>query len=109
MIAPQPPQWALDAGAAEPLDGETFSAYCERIMVPPEVAAGFFDGLTERTAPLANARLAAYLMEMWPEAFRAGVAALAEKAAEQARAAAVRAENEMARRTLASVRREVYS
>ena len=68
-----PPAWALAAGLPEPEDGEGFARYVTRLGLD---CAWFFEDLTERTAELANLRLASYLIDACPGPFRAHVRAL---------------------------------
>ena len=68
-----PPAWALAAGLPEPFTEETFEEYVTRLGLD---CAYFFEDLTERTAELANLRLASYLIDACPGPFRAHVRAL---------------------------------
>jgi hypothetical protein len=72
-LSPAPPAWALAAGLPEPEDGEGFDRYVTRLGLD---CAYFFEDLTERTAELANLRLASYLIDVMPGSFRAHVRAL---------------------------------
>ena len=63
-VLPEPPQWALDAGLPAPQEGEGFSQYVTRLGFD---ADDLLDELTERTAPLANGRLASALRKAMPD------------------------------------------
>lgn len=65
-LPPDPPAWALSAGLPAPRGGENFVVYVERLGLEPD---DLLDGLDDRTAPLANIRLASRLLEAMPGAF----------------------------------------
>jgi hypothetical protein len=66
LLSPRPPQWALDAGLPPPVEGESFCAYIERLGLDCDY---LLEGLTGRTLPCANSRLASLLMRELPDAF----------------------------------------
>ncbi len=69
---PQPspvlPSWAK--GAPQPDPGETFEEYCRRFGIGEGEIDRLLEGLDERTAVLANMRLASYLIRHLPEAWQ---------------------------------------
>lgn len=67
------PSWAAAAGVPPPTEGEEFETYCRRLGLPEWVIAHLLEGLDERTMPVAEARLAAYLALRLPEAFKTAV------------------------------------
>ena len=66
-LPPEPPQWALAGGLPEPLEDEGFAAYCERLGIDPEPLLVELDA---RTAVCAHDRLASYLTQKMPGAWR---------------------------------------
>ncbi len=73
---PQPepvlPSWT--EGAPQPDPGETFEEYCRRFGIGEGEIDRLLEGLDERTAVVANVRLASYLTrhlpDQWQEAMR---------------------------------------
>ena len=70
--SPRPPPWALAAGLPSPNPGETFCQYVERLGLD---CAELLEGLNERTAVLANPRLASRIAHDMPEAYSRYLAA----------------------------------
>lgn len=66
-LRPTPPEWALAAGLPSPEDGEGFIEYVTRLGLGAEVLTHDLD---ERTAELANIRLASLLQKEMPADFR---------------------------------------
>lgn len=75
-LRPLPPEWALQAGLPNPVDGEGFSEYVSRLGLNPK---SLLEDLNERTLCLANGRLATTLQREMPAAFDRYVDELASK------------------------------
>lgn len=66
---PEPPSWAVARGLPKPEDGERFRAYCRRLGIPEHDIEWLLEELTERQAPVVNARLASYILTQAPHLF----------------------------------------
>jgi hypothetical protein len=64
---PTPPSWAVAAGLPAPTRGETFRDYVTRLGLSP---SELLEGLTTRTAVVANIRLASKVADTMPEAWQ---------------------------------------
>ncbi len=69
---PERPKWAGDFLPHVTL-GESFERYCRRIGISELGIDGLLEGLTERTAEIANVRLCSYLIVTCPVAWTAAV------------------------------------
>lgn len=65
---PHPPWWAVIDGMPEPRPGEPFVAYWTRIGFDQAEVRASLDGLTDRTADVANLRMARLVGERVPGA-----------------------------------------
>lgn len=69
----EPPQWAIDAGLPGPKRAEDFESYVARLGLD---AGELLEELTERSAPVANVRLATSLANHLPDSYSQHVEAL---------------------------------
>jgi len=65
---PEAPSWAIEAGIPLPGEREGFRDYVLRLGIDP---TPMLDGLTERTAVLANIRLSSRLADEMPDVWNA--------------------------------------
>lgn len=72
------PQWAVEAGLPRAYENESLRTYCVRMMFTKREIASLFVELTERTACIANLRLACLLRKKLPTVWRAYVLARRE-------------------------------
>jgi hypothetical protein len=75
-LRPRPPHWALHAGLPEPHADEGFCEYVIRLGFSDQE---MLEGLTERTMPLANWRLATRLQRSMPQHFSEYIDRLVEE------------------------------
>jgi hypothetical protein len=71
---PHAPKWAVARGLPAPEEGEGFFQYCERIGIEEAEVFSFVEGLDERTAEIANARLGTHIVRTMPGMFRHAIA-----------------------------------